>query len=327
MEVHSPAKMLSVANDLHASNGDKIYTKQVSLARLRKLYLDETPADVFFSFKNAETADERIPAHKILLAMESDAFKAMFYGDLKETGDIEIVDVTVDAFKEFLQFFYFDQIKLTMENINEVIYLVKKYIVADSMNICEKFLTESLTNDNVCSIYDTAIRFDMFVLKLVCKNRIADVTNLILQTKNFSECDKLVLSHILKSDVLMCTESQVFHACMYWIKVASGQDELTKQLLDNHLGDLFYEIRFGSMKLHEFADLLPSYGNLFTTDEYQEIIQMIASSEFQPKMFKRASRQKPISLYFDSIPVQSKNFVFTLQQPAPKQPAVTAFKL
>lgn len=44
------------------------------------------------------------------------------------------------------------------------------------------------------------------------------------------------------------------------------------------------------MKLHEFSDLLPSYGNLFTADEYQEIIQMMATSKFQPKLFKK-SRQ------------------------------------
>lgn len=219
--------MLSPVADSHASSLDKVYTKEFSLARLRKLYIDGIPADVHFSFKNATTADTRIPAHKTLLAMESDAFKAMFYGELKETGDIKIVDVSADAFKEFLQFFYFDQIKLTMENINEVIYLVKKYFVADSLGICEKFSIESLTDDNVCSIYDIAIRFDMFELKSTCKNRIENATNLILRSKDFRECSKSVLSHILKFDTLNCTESQVLHACMYWIKVASGQDVLT----------------------------------------------------------------------------------------------------
>lgn len=224
--------MQSAAGNSHALSVDKVYTKPVSSTRLRKFFLDETPADVLSSFENAKT---RIPAHKILLAMESGVFKAMFNGSLKETGDIKpdikIVDVSADAFKEFLQFFYFDQIKLTMKNINEVIYLIDKYILADSLDICEKFLTESLTNDNVCSIYDIAIRFNMIALQLVCKNRIAIDTNLVLQSGDFKKCSKSVLNDILKIEPLTCTASQVFHACMHWIKVASGQDVLTKELL------------------------------------------------------------------------------------------------
>lgn len=208
-----------------------------------------------------------------------------------------------------------------MENIIEVIYLVKKYMVADSLDICEKFLSETLTNDNICSIYDIAIRFDMLWLKYICKNRIAGATNLVLQSKDFQECSQSVLSHILQGDSLKCTEVQVFHACMDWVKVASGQDELTKELLRNHMGDLFYDIRFGSMQLQEFADLLPSYGNLFTADEYQEIIQTIASKEFQPKMFsKRAPRQNSM-ISLPTFPIEKKQpsiaapkFVFKMKE-------------
>lgn len=127
-----------------ASISEKVYTKSVSMTRFRKLYLDEDTADIHFAFENETTANARIPAHKTFLAMESDAFKAMFFGDLKESGDVKIVDVSADAFKEFLQFFYFDQIKLSMENVNGVINLVKKYMVADSIYFVNNFYVNHL---------------------------------------------------------------------------------------------------------------------------------------------------------------------------------------
>lgn len=223
--------------------------------------------------------------------MESDAFRAMFYGDLKETGDIKIVDVSVDAFKEFLQFFYLDQIKLSMKNITEVIYLVQKYMVDDCIGICEQFLNESLTNDNVCSIYEIAIRFDLDFLMQQCQNRIKKNAVVVFQTQGFHECNKTVLSQILKSNAMSCTEREIFLACMDWMKAVCGQIVVTKDMVRHHLGELFYEIRFGSMKIQEFSQLLPTYGSLFTADEYQEIIQMTTSSEFKPTLFKKGSRQ------------------------------------
>lgn len=39
------------------------------------------------------------------------------------------------------------------------------------------------------------------------------------------------------------------------------------------------------MDFREFAGLIPAYGDIFTKDEQQEIIQTIASEDFMPKLF------------------------------------------
>lgn len=158
------------------------------------------------------------------------------------------------------------------------------------MGIVEIFLKDSLTTDNVCAIYDIANRFDMISIIDHCHRRIQKDAALVLQSRYFRECSKSVLGKILLSPMLSCTESQLFLACMDWLKVASGRNVLTKELVRRHLGRLFYEIRFGAMKLQEFSKLIPAYGKLFTGDEYQEIIQMITSSEFLPKKFKQGFR-------------------------------------
>lgn len=92
-----------------------------SLESVGKLYRDSKTADVHFTFESSNNgADTRIDAHKNLLAATSDVFGAMFYGEMKETGDIRVVDVSEAAFKEFLQYFYQRKVKLTAENVAEV---------------------------------------------------------------------------------------------------------------------------------------------------------------------------------------------------------------
>lgn len=312
-----------MASDLTSSNElptisvvEKTYKNQGLSAKLKKLYLDAATADAYFLFEDTMKS-EKVPAHKNLLSIGSDSLYAMFYRGLKreddvnatdeevkENGDktdeinnantdsniVKIEDVSIDAFKEFLQFFYCDQVKLTMENIYEVVYLGKKYLVEECINVCERFLNESLADDNVCIIYELSIRFDMFELQHVCEAHISKNANAVFQSECFIECKKSVLSRILRSNALSCAENAVFLACMEWVKAASKQEVVTKDSINDHLGDLFQEIRFGSMTIEEFAKLTTSYGELFTRDEYQEIVQTIVLKDFQPKIFKKDAR-------------------------------------
>lgn len=62
---------------------------------LKKLYLDSETADVHFIFGNEKKV--RIPAHKMLMAANSDTFKSIFYGEHAQ----EVPNVSIAAFKEF----------------------------------------------------------------------------------------------------------------------------------------------------------------------------------------------------------------------------------
>lgn len=288
-------------------------------SKMNKLYLKTKLADVHFVFHD-EDESERVPAHKMLLAIRSDVFEAMFFGEMKETGDITIVDASADAFKEFLQFFYLNKIDLTMENISDVVNLCKKYGIDECLMICEAFLKESLNIENVCSAYGLAILFDLDNLKSICKELIVEDTEAVFKSSSFLECHRSVLGHILMSNELSCSETMVLEACINWVKAASGRDEVTREMVQNHLNDLFYEIRFGSMNMKDFAALTGSYGKLFTLDEYQEIVQTINLEEFVPKIFKnKNSRQTLFNTSQSSIESFSSSLSSQLDQTIPVQ--------
>lgn len=259
-----------------------------------KLYLKSRKADVHFVFESNGTS-ERVPAHKIILSSGSAVFDAMFYGSLKEEGDIKIVDASAEAFKQFLRLFYFNHIELTMETAAEVMYLGRKYDVTECLEICSVYLANKLTVENVIAVIELAIIYDQLDLRKSSETKIRLNSREILQSPDFLECDGQVVNHILKMDFLSCSETEVFEACMAWVRAASKEDELTREIVLAHLGDSFFNICFGSMSMDDFVKLLPLYGNLFAANEYNEILQTISKQQTEPKIF-RESRQ---TLHFD----------------------------
>ncbi|XP_055326195.1 BTB/POZ domain-containing protein 3-like [Sitodiplosis mosellana] len=266
------------------------YATQLFATIGEKLYLNSEVADVHFVFESNDD-NERVPAHKAHLMTGSDVYAKMFSGSWKEMDTVKVGDVSAAAFKEFLQFFYFGQVKLTMENVAAVMNLGEMYNVTECLTVCTKFLKNNLNDDNVCRNYGLAILFNQDDLKQSCETVIGLNTNAVLKSTGFLSCDQKVLVEILRLNWLSCTEIELFEACMYWVKATVEEGDLTKELMQVKLGDSLYGIRFGSMSFEEFGALMPAYGHLFVGNELVDIIQMITNKEFQAAMFN-GNREK-----------------------------------
>ena len=66
----------------------------------------DLPPDVSFLVQgeNGEDRETRIGAHKLLLAGVSPVFHGMFYGPMKETGEVVVKETTPDAFKTMIKY-------------------------------------------------------------------------------------------------------------------------------------------------------------------------------------------------------------------------------
>ncbi|XP_055306282.1 BTB/POZ domain-containing protein 3-like [Sitodiplosis mosellana] len=267
---------------------DEFVTKnRIPTESVKNLYLDDSTADVYFVF---ESEGIRVAAHKAMLSVASDVFKKMFYGDLPEKGDVKISDTTAKAFKVFLQFFYLSEVKLLKEDVAEVMGLGHKYNVAKCTQICVDFLKTTLNIDNVCRSLGLAILYDLDDFKQSCEEKIAQNTSAVFKSQGFLGSPRSVLANILKIDTLICREKDIFEACMAWTKHASKQNDLTKQIVKAQLGDIFYDIRFGSMTFDEFGAFSLAYGTIFAPDEYREIVHMISCPGFESKLFNNSPR-------------------------------------
>lgn len=256
-----------------------------------KLYLNEDFADVHFAFK-VDNEIQRVPANKIILAVLSPVFQAMFFGSLPEKGDVVIADADIDGFKEFLQFFYLGELTVTMENIETVIRLADKYDIQEYVMASAAFLTNHLTHDNICWGYQLAINLQVNELIAYCEYEITVSPEKVFATDGFRRCDHRTLMEILKLD-LHCKEIDIFNACLEWAKSMCREydvDDSQVVNLKNELGDCLKFIRFGLMNSAEFGECYVLYKELFTLEEFEDIMLTITAKKYGPKIFNKFPR-------------------------------------
>lgn len=228
-------------------------------ANLCRLFKNANTADVHFIFDDEE---KKVAANKCLLAVASPVFERMFYGHLKESGDITIVDATHDAFLEFLQFFYCDKFDLSTDHICEVLTLADKYDVAGLVNICVQFLEYYISDETVCWVYELALLFKLSHLINLCQEKICLETVSVFTSQSFQTCGASILSRILEMDELSCDEIFIFHQVMEWATEACRRSNIEPTMENKklELGQCFDLIRFPTMSSEQFSVCIAEEG-------------------------------------------------------------------
>eukprot|EP00698_Gefionella_okellyi_P004453 TRINITY_DN140_c0_g1_i5.p1 TRINITY_DN140_c0_g1~~TRINITY_DN140_c0_g1_i5.p1 ORF type:complete len:448 (-),score=90.03 TRINITY_DN140_c0_g1_i5:14-1357(-) len=111
--------------------------------------------DVMFVF-----GDSKIGGHRIILAQRSPAFRAMFYGSMKEQdpmAGILVQDCTIEAFTAMLEWIYTDKVTITSEIAQTLLYNAKKYMLEDLLPVLRKWLENNLNNDTACVLWQQAV--------------------------------------------------------------------------------------------------------------------------------------------------------------------------
>lgn len=246
---------------------------------VEKLFLDEKTADVHFIF-NTDDGQKRIPAHKNVLALGNDVFKSMFYGGFKEVREIEVSDVSADAFVEFLRFFYSDNVTITIENTAEVMYLGDMYQMAGCLDICDKVIDEYLPINEVCTGLELAIKFKRAELQAKLEKKISEQPKIVFESDDFLKCSQDILKGILKIECLLCDATDVFDASLKWAEKACDRNGFDSSSMENRrrqLTDCLYLIPFRLMKSYQISSYADQYKNLFNKNEWLELFKIATS--------------------------------------------------
>eukprot|EP01084_Bolivina_argentea_P290644 499295_1 len=106
--------------------------------------------NLFKLFQNQELCDvtfivgeerKRIKTHRLLLSSISPVFKAMLYGNMRESepnSEIEIIDMNSDAFESIVKYAYCCKIKLSEHNAIFVKQISDKYQISLLSSLCDK---------------------------------------------------------------------------------------------------------------------------------------------------------------------------------------------
>ena len=140
-----------------------------------------------------------ISAHKLVLSISSPVFYAMFYGELKETKDsVELPDCEYESLLEFLRFIYSDEVNLSGNNVMQVMYLAKKYMVSSLANKCTQYLHDNLDESNVFSILPFAEKCEEHSLVDQCWKLIDRSTKMAVESDGFLTIERSLLETVVE---------------------------------------------------------------------------------------------------------------------------------
>lgn len=262
---------------------------------LENLFLKENNCDIRLIFPNERKCKclhcncnepVMLPAHRLILAQGSPVFQRLFYGmdSTKNESTILITDWASCIFTEFLQIFYFKNVRLTTGNIAYIMQLLVDYEMKEMLYIVEEFMIQSKTIENCLTYLDLTITYglgrhvDMLgKLRQFCSEYAAD----IFKTNAFLHCSSYMLQSIFELQDLNCTEEEIFNASMNWSKEVCKDKgiEINDCNLRAELADSFYLIRFPTMPVETLTKCLALHPMLLTTNELLDILEFLTSQK------------------------------------------------
>eukprot|EP01097_Dermamoeba_algensis_P004138 TRINITY_DN2751_c0_g1_i1.p1 TRINITY_DN2751_c0_g1~~TRINITY_DN2751_c0_g1_i1.p1 ORF type:complete len:576 (-),score=105.01 TRINITY_DN2751_c0_g1_i1:173-1900(-) len=174
-----------------------------------------------YALPNSGTQSMSFKAHKIVLASQSEVFRAMFYGGMKEAkqSEIYIPDVDPNIFHIMLQFFYSGSFSFTSAEVLPLIAAASLYGVEGLKEGCLKRLDLS----NCLQLLTAAHTYHEKELTQTCLKFIWKFAPSVFLLESFQEIPKDLLTKILESDELEADEICVFRAALSWLKSNTGE--------------------------------------------------------------------------------------------------------
>ncbi|XP_078380587.1 BTB/POZ domain-containing protein 6-B-like [Oculina patagonica] len=229
-----------------------------------------------------------IPAHKFVLAISSPVFFAMFYGHMAETTDsIELPDCEYESLLELFRYLYSDEVKLSGNNVMQVLYLAK-YIVPSLAGKCTEYLRDNLKTSNVFCILPLAQKFDDKDLEDRCWEVIGEAVT----SDEFVTVERSLVETVVKSEKLNVKEVELFKAVDRWATKESERQGITpdgdakRQILGE---EIVKAIRFPLMSQNEFASAVID-SDILTSKELGDMMKHFSGVSTSSLPFKQAPR-------------------------------------
>ncbi|XP_033242690.1 BTB/POZ domain-containing protein 9-like [Drosophila miranda] len=228
-----------------------------------RLCMNDLYSDVEFLVE-----EHRLPAHRNILAVRSEYFSAMLYGDMAESKQREIrLNVPVDAFKKILGYIYTGTLplsKLDVDQILDLLNLVHFFGLQNVEAAIEKNLQQNASLSNICKILNAAHRYSMNDLRKKCLNFMDCKASDVLKHASFAMLCKESLEEVLRRDTFVAPEVEIFQTVCKWNQLNPSADIKT----------VISHIRLPLMSVSELLHVVRPTG-IFELDQILDAIDQV----------------------------------------------------
>jgi len=209
----STEKLASVRyGDLKVPSDAEIKEAQLLLERKRATTI-EIPPDTFVQdfarlFNNPDMSDvifvvegKKVPAHRFILKVRSEHFRAMFSNGLKESWDNEIVlhDTEYRPFMACLEFIYSGEVQIPDPDFAiELIGEANKLHLARLKALCEEIISKNIDLENAAYVYQIASYHSVPRLRFIALEFLMAHFDQVSETTSFKEMDRALLLEVMQ---------------------------------------------------------------------------------------------------------------------------------
>ncbi|BFF97286.1 BTB/POZ domain-containing protein 9-like [Drosophila madeirensis] len=242
------------------NNADGIHSIAMDMGRL---FMQELYSDVVFLVE-----DQRLPAHRVVLAARCEYFRALLFGDMAESKKHEIqLEVPLEAFKSILEYLYMDKLplaKIGVDKTYDVLNLAHLYGLEYLQTAVDKYLQQEVAVSNVCVILNAARLYDMPELVKKCYNFMEENQLALLQSDSIQTLSKEAFEDLLRQDNFFAPEVELFRSICKWRENKPSEDSQT----------LLSLVRLPLMSIHELLHVVRPSG-IFELDDIVDAIDKV----------------------------------------------------
>ncbi|XP_063709722.1 uncharacterized protein LOC134838177 isoform X2 [Culicoides brevitarsis] len=208
--------------------------------QMSKLHGHLKSQDVSFKF-----GEQIVKAHKAILAMNSEVFDAMFYGELKETGIIEITDIKIEIFELMLKLLYLQSIDLfneTSDTLYDLYAALHKYQCTNALDFLKTFIINR--KEDIFLFYEMAQNFLDRDLEFKCYTLLQSPASNVNSTYFLSAKPETINAIFTRDDLKDFPDTARLHAIECYIEANIHENpEIRQNIMESTLKINFDEIQ------------------------------------------------------------------------------------
>ena len=238
------------------------------LKRISRMRMHSVLTDVILVVE-----DKEFPAHRNILAANSDYFMAMFSGHMATTSDKVVVkEITATAMELLLDFIYKGEILITEENVEDVFCGSCLLLLESVTQACCKFIQERLTLSSCWGIRALSDKFNC--------NDLLNRANTFIE-ENFMEaanCEEFLMlppsdlgDLLMNDEIVIPREEDLYELLLKWVE--HNREERIK-----HFPALLQKIRLPQINPEYFEEIIATDD---VVTEHPEVHEIVANARKQ----------------------------------------------
>ena len=189
-----------------------------SLDGLAELWRGQNLCDVKIRVDTGETFD----AHKVVLACNSDFFKALFTSGMRDghSSVVAVCEVSAETLADVLTFMYERQFRAKPSTLAAVMRAASRLEIKSLLEVSADFLLSTLTPETCVAswnVADSIARPELEQLRVKCCEYALTHFDTVSALPSFGSLPRAQLASLLASDELVAKEEVVFEALERWL--------------------------------------------------------------------------------------------------------------